>query len=459
MLIGRLHPLVVHLPIGILLFAGLLEVLRLESKKGAAVNVVLQIAYLVAFVTALFAAIAGYTLSADGGYNENTLFWHQWSGISVVIISLLLFIIKCYNRYDRKLWNLHASQWLLTTVILFVAIAGHFGGTLTHGEHYLSAYLPASLKELLGIEQRKDVSIILPEQIDSIIVFTHVIQPILEKKCVRCHNASKLKGGLDMTSTDSLLRGGRSGKAISPGDLDKSEIFRRVTLAKSSSKFMPAENYEALTPIELNLLQWWIESGAGFNSKLSTMGADDKMKYLLSAYLGMDHLVDATNLLPTAPNISEEDIERLRTAGLVVNRISNSSNLLDVSFVMMRSASSGERSSILKKLLAIKENIFWLDLSDIGIEDGDMGLVGEFVHVQKLQVQRNRISSTGLKSLATLQQLMYLNVHSNNLDDTSIGSFEHLPNLQKVILWNNRFSPAIIEQLRTRPKPIFVTGG
>jgi Leucine-rich repeat (LRR) protein len=113
----------------------------------------------------------------------------------------------------------------------------------------------------------------------------------------------------------------------------------------------------------------------------------------------------------------------------------------------------------LKKLLTIKENIFWLDLSDIGMEDGDMGLVGGFVHIQKLQLQRNRISSTGIKSLVTLKQLTYLNVHSNNLDDTAVSAFEQLPNLQKVILWNNRLSPAIIDRLRTRTKPVFITGG
>src|SRR2546423_12005011 len=51
---------------------------------------------------------------------------------------------------------------------------------------------------------------------------------ILETHCLRCHGGDKIKGGLDLTTRDSLLRGGESGPAVSLGDPDSSLLLRSV---------------------------------------------------------------------------------------------------------------------------------------------------------------------------------------------------------------------------------------
>jgi hypothetical protein len=60
------------------------------------------------------------------------------------------------------------------------------------------------------------------------VTFVAHVQPILEARCVRCHGGRKRKGGLDLTTFESLLRGGKSGPAVRPGNLDKSLLWESI---------------------------------------------------------------------------------------------------------------------------------------------------------------------------------------------------------------------------------------
>ncbi|NIP96201.1 MAG: hypothetical protein GWO24_23320, partial [Akkermansiaceae bacterium] len=66
-----------------------------------------------------------------------------------------------------------------------VGAAGHWGGSLTHGEDYLTAYLP----EALGGEAKPEP--VDPGTKEDAAIFGRVIQPVLQKKCVDCHNPAK----------------------------------------------------------------------------------------------------------------------------------------------------------------------------------------------------------------------------------------------------------------------------
>ena len=59
-------------------------------------------------------------------------------------------------------------------------------------------------------------------------LFERVV-PILEQHCVRCHQESPAKGGLNLAGRDSALRGGESGPAIVPGRPDESLLMEYVS--------------------------------------------------------------------------------------------------------------------------------------------------------------------------------------------------------------------------------------
>jgi hypothetical protein len=86
------------------------------------------------------------------------------------------------------------------------------------------------------------------------------IKPLLARKCYPCHSALKQKANLRLDTVQLMLKGGKSGAAISPGNPDRSLFIHRVT-AEDQAERMPQES-SALTKTEIELLKNWIKQGA-----------------------------------------------------------------------------------------------------------------------------------------------------------------------------------------------------
>ncbi len=84
---------------------------------------------------------------------------------------------------------------------------------------------------------------------------THV-RPILEQRCGHCHSDPSPKNGLDLTSREGLIRGGKTGAAMQPGSLRESLIWTFIATDK-----MPADD-EKLTAEQKDTLRRWILAGA-----------------------------------------------------------------------------------------------------------------------------------------------------------------------------------------------------
>jgi hypothetical protein len=113
-------------------------------------------------------------------------------------------------------------------------------------------FLNARIRDLASqIEDRK------PGEID----FHRSIRPILEKKCFSCHQGAKTKGGLDLSSRATTLEGGEfDGPAITPGAIEGSAVFHRIT-HDDPDEVMPPKG-ERVTDEEAALIKKWIEEGA-----------------------------------------------------------------------------------------------------------------------------------------------------------------------------------------------------
>src|SRR5689334_16993635 len=82
---------------------------------------------------------------------------------------------------------------------------------------------------------------------------THV-RPILAKNCFSCHTASKM-GGLEMRSRESLLKGGKHGPAIVPGDPDGSLLVKAIRREHETIKMPPLGQ---LAAGEIEVIATWI---------------------------------------------------------------------------------------------------------------------------------------------------------------------------------------------------------
>ena len=89
--------------------------------------------------------------------------------------------------------------------------------------------------------------------------FAHDVQPILSKRCAKCHSGTQRKGGLSINSRQSLLTGGESGRAVQPGKSGDSKLMARIT-ATDNSERMPPEG-EPLTKLQIETLRRWIDTG------------------------------------------------------------------------------------------------------------------------------------------------------------------------------------------------------
>jgi uncharacterized membrane protein len=141
--IGRFHPVLVHLPIGILLLAAIFQLLSVKEKfrsLEAAVGVTL----LLGMLSAIASCVSGFLLSKTDDYDEALIFKHQWFGISVAVISIVAWFL--HNRKNEQI------KWLMGIMILLIVITGHLGGSITHGSDYLAVYLRVKINQQLQKE-------------------------------------------------------------------------------------------------------------------------------------------------------------------------------------------------------------------------------------------------------------------------------------------------------------------
>ncbi len=89
--------------------------------------------------------------------------------------------------------------------------------------------------------------------------FAHDVQPILSKRCAKCHSGTQRKGGLSINSRQSLLTGGESGRVVLAGKSSDSPLITRIT-ATDAAERMPPEG-EALTKPQVETLRRWIDAG------------------------------------------------------------------------------------------------------------------------------------------------------------------------------------------------------
>ena len=83
-------------------------------------------------LAAILSCITGLLLSASDDYDKNLAGWHQWMGISVAILSSLLFM-KVRNP------RIQVNEKVLSVgLLLLIFITGHLGGSLTHGSDYIT---------------------------------------------------------------------------------------------------------------------------------------------------------------------------------------------------------------------------------------------------------------------------------------------------------------------------------
>lgn len=446
--IGRFHPLVVHLPIGFIIIASLMELLsRFQTPKYSGLDKAISISIFSGAVGGALAAVVGYLLSTAGGYDENTLFWHQWLGILFSALSLLCWALKTKHIILAFI----PYKAVLIALIVLISITGHLGGNLTHGSNYLTAYAPKFVKTALG-NSDDGLYVEIPKIVDSIVVFDHLIQPVLNAKCVVCHNANKSNGNLRLDSKEMIRKGGNGGVVVVAGKVLDSPLFGRTILPQQNVKFMPPSG-TSLSFSELKLLEWWIQEGASFENKLLAYEVPETIKYLLLRDFGIDTQQKPYYETLSVEIPSENALLALKNAGWRASFLSTELNILDISF--RGSVLTMEKISVLEK---VSSQITWLDLSKTTIDNEMLQTVSKLKNLTRLNLSNSSITDDGVAYLSTLKHLEVLNLYGTKISDSSVKSLESLTGLKRLYLWQTNVSPMAAASLQDKLIGVKVVG-
>lgn len=425
--VGRLHPAFVHLPIGFLLLLAIAEVaggLRPAVRPTPALRTLALSASLLA---AAAAAACGWLLGRSGEYDPALLDRHRWTGLGFTALTVALLVL-------RRRPGPYACTFV--TCLVTLGFTGHFGGSLTHGEGYLALPTGSGTAPRTAIASAGEAG-----------VFEDVIHPILQQRCVACHGPSKSNGGLRYDTAAAVLRGGKSGPLLRPGNPPESLLLTRLHLPLEAKEHMPPKGKPQPSEVELRLLEWWIHAGAPVEGKVADHAAPARIIDDVAARLALPaaSTPDRALMLAEARNLEQR-------LGIVIRPLSQDSPWLEAN---ARLRAGGFTDEDLRALASIAPAVARLDLGGTAVSDVGLAAVGAMARLQRLQLDHTRINGQGLHHLSGLAQLESLNLVGTPVGDDAVAALARLPALRTLYVWQTALTDDALNELvkqRTNPR-------
>jgi hypothetical protein len=275
---------------------------------------------------------------------------------------------------------------------------------------------------------------------------------VLEAKCVSCHGDSKSSGNLLLNTQEGIMEGGDEGHAITIRKPLESELFVRSTLPQSSKKFMPPKG-DPLTFSELKLLEWWIKEGASFEDAITAYEIPEDVKQLLLRDFGIDTKEKPYYETIEVAALSDDVLQELTQAGWKVTHLADGNPILDVS--LRTDVPTNQQFDI---LLKAKEQITWLDLNRISLEDNMLKSVGQLSNLTRLNLSNTTVTDAGLEHLKSLTHLEVLNLYGTSITDKSFETIKEISGLKRLYLWQTQVTSEGVKKLKDQLPNVEVIG-
>jgi uncharacterized membrane protein len=430
--VGRMHPLVLHFPIVLLLLAIVWEFFGTNKNLDALTNAGDWILLSAAFTSSL-AALMGLILSKEEGYNAEGVALHQWTGIIISVLATVWFACRNWLR-QKKIATVSVGAISLVGII----ITAHKGANITHGENFVLAPLKPQ-KEKLAVK------------IEDAVVFTDLVMPILQEKCINCHNDNKTKGELNMTTAALITKGGKTGKLWDSAAIDYGLMLHRIHLPNNDKEHMPPTGKPQLSLAEMNALQFWIKCGSSFTKKVMDLPETDSLRIVATSFFASPSEENYAQL----PKINESEVKNLSSVYRVVQPLATNSAALSVTFY----GSSFFTTDALQQLSKVKNNIVELSVNKMPVTDADMQFISGLKNLEKLNIAFTNITGKGLQKITSLQSLTQLVLTGTKITISDLQSLSQLSKLNQVYLWNTAINQTDIAALKKKyPKIIFESG-
>lgn len=131
--LGRMHPLLLHLPIVLILMATVMDFFKPQraADPSDAYDALSGYMLLAGIITSGITVVMGIFLAAEGGYAPAAVFRHKWTGVFVFYLAWGMHLLK-----NSSLGSLTVTRFLSVFTAVLVILTGYLGASLTHGDNF-----------------------------------------------------------------------------------------------------------------------------------------------------------------------------------------------------------------------------------------------------------------------------------------------------------------------------------
>jgi uncharacterized membrane protein len=433
--VGRMHPLLLHFPIVLLVLTAIWEGFlskKTQNTEGGEKREIGNWILLSAALTAACSALMGLFLSQEEGYNSEAIMWHKWAGVAVSFISILWYVFRDTVRETK-----HLSLVVSVVSLVMVIFAGHQGANISHGEGFLTA----------PFKSKKEQALV---SVEDAVIFTDLVKPILESKCMGCHNETKAKGDLVMHTQEQILRGGKNGKLWDLTSPNLGLMMHRIHLPLEDKKHMSPTGKPQLSEDEKAILFHWIKNGADFNRKINELAETDTLRILANKVLKKTEAE-----VYDFKAADESTIKKLNNNYRIVSSLAKKSPALGVEFF----GAAQFKNEQLTELSAIKTQIVHLTLNKMPVKDADLKTIAGFTNLRKLNLSFTQITGATLGELKNLKELRQLSLSGTPVKKADVEILKDLPHLASLQIWNTAISVNDLADLKAKLPKITIGSG
>jgi hypothetical protein len=417
--LGNMHPLLLHLPIGVFIYIFFAEGVNLGLATVGSTRRIGGLTPAVSFGTlsAFAAAALGLLLYMQGGYAAELATLHLRWGIAFAISTSVVWVLSL-DPSARALYRL-----VLFVCVVLMALAGHYGALITHGD----PLAPWRQQVASANDSAPQAELRLYED---------VITSILQDKCYRCHASdSKQKGGLAVDSYPALLAGGKQGDTLVPGSLEDSLLSLYIHLPADHDQHMPPQGQAQLAPEEIKLIDHWIAADA----QQSLPVAEAALPLALRDWVLSDRSEE-----PRTSTESKQDANDT-TGGDELSK--DAKNGVDDLAEKIQAVEDALVNSITRYNPQGDALAFTAVNAQAHFDDGALKhLEPVFVFLVDVDLSKTKVTSRGVqKLLANTPRLQRLNLSSTQIDETALTTVP--ASLESLVLYGTQITKAAIDVL------------
>lgn len=465
--IGRFHPLLLHLPIGVFALILFQELGSIFFRRPLEPRLAPIFPMFFGAASAVIAVVAGFLLYHSGGFENNAIAErHLWGGLAFAVLAILTFILRAWTAAPSA--NPALFRLLLIVSIGVMGFASHDGATLTHGDKYLTEFAPEPLRKLLGLPPKAPAA--SAKALTDQILYADLIAPILEQRCVQCHKEGKSKGGVRMETYELLMKGGKNGAIITPGDPAKSLLIRLIDLPLDDPDHMPPSGKPQPTANEIAVLKWWIEKGADATKTVKELAPTPEISAALSALAPATTaaaITPASGAPTAAPHsvatVAGPDPALKAAVAALAKEFPGSVSFESQDSTAITFTAASLRGSLddatFAKFAAVIPQLITADFSATKITDQTVAQLAAAKNLRLIRLAETPVTDAVIESLLKLQSLESVNLYGTKITDAGALKLVALPKLKHLYLWQTAVTPAAVTTLREKiPQCDIVTG-